>query len=231
MDTREQTSDFWEALRVYIDRQQSGIWTALPMIVNVWNYPAKQQSTVNANPAILGKKFDINTGKFIDEPLPLISDIPVHYPGAGGYVFTHPIKQGDEGIGIFSARAIDGWWQNGGQQPRNTGRMHDLSDCMFIPGLRSQKNILPNINQTSPQLRTEDGTSYWQFDKDNGFIIQFPAGKQFRVDKNANVFTTGNITAGKATSDEITLQQHIHAQGNDSNGDTEVPTNAPTPGH
>lgn len=41
---------------------------------------------------------------------------------------------------------------------------------------------------------------------------------------------TGVVIAGFGGGDQVGLQTHIHSQGNDSNGDTEVPTNAPTRG-
>jgi uncharacterized protein involved in type VI secretion and phage assembly len=41
---------------------------------------------------------------------------------------------------------------------------------------------------------------------------------------------TGAIHAGWNTGDQVGLQSHTHTQGNDSHGDGEVPTNAPTAG-
>lgn len=44
-----------------------------------------------------------------------------------------------------------------------------------------------------------------------------------------DITATGSITAGQGTGDRVGLQTHLHEQGNDSNGDTEEPTMAPTP--
>lgn len=41
---------------------------------------------------------------------------------------------------------------------------------------------------------------------------------------------TGAVIAGFGTGDQVGLQTHTHQQGNDSHGDTEVPTEAPTGG-
>lgn len=41
---------------------------------------------------------------------------------------------------------------------------------------------------------------------------------------------TGAVIAGFGTGDQVGLQTHTHQQGNDSAGDAEVPTNAPTGG-
>src|SRR5580704_10644226 len=101
---------------MYILRQQGRIWTALPMVVNTWNYPTKNQNTVHAVSGVMAQALQSN-GTWMAQPMPGIPDMPVHYMGGGGFFLTHPIAQGDEGIGIFSARSFDGWWQNGGPQP------------------------------------------------------------------------------------------------------------------
>lgn len=44
-----------------------------------------------------------------------------------------------------------------------------------------------------------------------------------------DIKTTGDVVAKFGVS-SVTLSTHVHAQGNDSHGDTEVPTNAPTGG-
>ena len=45
-----------------------------------------------------------------------------------------------------------------------------------------------------------------------------------------NLATSGNITAGAGTGDQVGLRTHTHTQPNDSHGDTEQPTAAPTAG-
>ncbi len=42
--------------------------------------------------------------------------------------------------------------------------------------------------------------------------------------------TSGNVIAGFGGGDQVGLQTHSHAQGNDGHGDYEQPTNAPTAG-
>src|SRR5581483_5197274 len=45
-----------------------------------------------------------------------------------------------------------------------------------------------------------------------------------------NIHTSGAIVAGFGTGGQVGLQTHSHAQPNDSHGDTEAPTAAPTGG-
>ena len=88
--------------------------------------------------------------------LPLLLDCPVVFPHAGGCSLTFPIKPGDECLVVFSCRAIDLWWQQGGVQPPAETRMHDLSDGFVIPGPYSQPKVIPDVNTAYVELRTDD---------------------------------------------------------------------------
>lgn len=231
----EIAGDFEQYIRAALFKWQSGIWTAMPAIVNKWNYPTTSQNTVAIVPAIQGLKQQ-DDGTWISQPMPQHDDVPVHYLGGGGtngFWMTHPISQGDEGILVYASRALDGFWQNGGVQPRPDYaqfRMHDLSDAMFIPSRLSDKKKLVNINQTKAQLRSLDGTSFFEMlPSGGGFRFVTPGGTTV-IDGAGNITTTGEITRGQGTGDQVTLGKHKHTQPNDSNGDTEAQTNSPTAG-
>jgi hypothetical protein len=222
----EEVKDFESLLRVLTYRLQTQIWTALPGTVNLWNYPSTGQNTVVAVPGIMQQVLQ-DDGTWLAEPMPPHNDVPVHYLGGGGFHFTHPIAQGDEGILLYQARCIDSWWQNGGIQPRpdyGQSRMHDLSDAIFIPTRLSNKNILTDIDQTAAQLRSTDGTSNLTMLPDGGgFRFVTPGGATI-IDGSGNFTTTGEITRGQGGADQVTLGQHKHPT---------APTGAPsspTPG-
>ena len=232
MYANELIGDFWDAIQELINRKQSRIWTAMPMVVNTWNYPSKGQNTVHATPGIKAQHLQAD-GTYLAEPMPEIPDMPVHYLGGGGFFFTHPISQGDEGIGIFAARCIDGWWQNGGIQARpdyGVTRQHSLSDGLFIPTRLSDKNKLVNISKTSAQLRSIDGKSYWEMLPNGGGHNWVTPGGSMHLDGNGNLTITGEITRGFGTDDSVTVGQHTHNQPPDSHGDTEETTNKPNAG-
>lgn len=50
---------------------------------------------------------------------------------------THPPKQGDEVLLLFNDREIETWFINGQSNQQNHERMHDLTDCFAIFGIRS----------------------------------------------------------------------------------------------
>ncbi len=74
---------------------------------------------------------------------PVLTDVPVHFPSGGGAILSMPIAAGDVGVLLFNDRDLDAWWQAGGANVPNSGRLHSLSDAMFLPGLFAPSNPLP----------------------------------------------------------------------------------------
>lgn len=215
MEVGEYFQDFEYFLEAWWKRKQGSIWTAMPGVVNAWNYPSKGQNTVKVVPAVMGAVRQTD-GSWLYQPIAAHDDVPVKYFGGGGFHVTHPIAQGDEGLIVYASRCIDAFWQNGGVQPRpdyGADFMHDLGDAMFIPGKLSDAGKLTSISQTDCQLRSTDGTSYLSMlASGGGFKFVTPGGTTI-IDGSGNVTTTGNLTAGQGGSDQVELQRHTHAHG------------------
>src|SRR6516164_2196733 len=133
MDFFERWDDLQENIMTGVERGLSETWTALPVII----VEDSDGHTCKVQPAIQGKITDIHTGEVTDQTIAEIHDVPVHFPSGGGFTITHPIKKADEGVVVISARNIDNWYAKGGVQPQKTQRWHNLSDAMYIPGVRS----------------------------------------------------------------------------------------------
>lgn len=91
--------------------------------------------------------------------LPLLIHCPIVFQGGGEYILTFPIKVGNEGLAVFSSRAIDHWWTAGGLQNPVELRAHSLDDGFVFVGPRSMANAVSGINPNGPELRTLDGTT------------------------------------------------------------------------
>ncbi len=156
MDQQERIDSKLLAFKSQLDGRQAAIWTALPCIVV--DYDATRQ-TCTLQAAIQSNVQNIQTGKVVPTTLPVFPDVPVQFVSGGGWTITTPLKAGDEGIGIFSSRCIDSWWQSGGVQKQAELRMHDLSDCMFVPGIRSQPHKLSNVSTDQLEIRNDAGTA------------------------------------------------------------------------
>lgn len=98
----------------------------------------------------------------ITKNYPLLVDVPVVFPRGGGCTLTFPVKAGDECLVIFADRCIDFWWQNGGVQEPVDDRVHDLSDAFCIVGPQSQAQKISGISTGAAQLRSDDGSTFFE---------------------------------------------------------------------
>ena len=116
------------------------------------------QMTVSVQPA-LREVMRVNA---VPTPvaLPVLDDVPIVLPTAGGWSMTLPIAIGDECDLVFSDIMLDPWWQNGGLQNQMSGKLyrHDIGDAKAHFGMRSLPRIIPNYSTTSMQLRNDGGT-------------------------------------------------------------------------
>lgn len=191
MDPRERLSDPEEAFRTAVEGLLANLWTALPCVVVSFD-PAAM--TVVLQPTILCEQRQTDgTTKTIK--IPVLPDVPVVFPGGGGFTATFPIKAGDEALAIFSSRCHDGWWQSSGIQPQPEFRMHDLSDGFCIVGPRSKPRALSAISTNSAQLRTDDGAVYVEITSDNVNVV---------ATSDVNVTAGGNITLNAGSHVTIT---------------------------
>ena len=212
MDRRGLLNDPVETNLLILDGRQSSMWTALPCIVQSFN---AAKMTVLAQPAIKGVTYDQNNNPTY-VTLPLLGDVPVVFPSAGGLYLTLPITQGDEILVVFASRCIDAWWQSGGIQMPLEMRMHDLSDGFAIPGPRSLPNAISNISTTSAQLRNAAGTSYIELTQSGAINLVSPEG----VNITGNLIVSGEVTGG---ADSIPLSTHVHPGVTSGGSDTGAP--------
>jgi hypothetical protein len=94
----------------------------------------------------------------VNTTLPLIYNVPVVLPRAGGFSLTLPLKKGDECLLIFSDNCFDLWWTRGGVQDQFERRRHDLTDCFCVPGPWSQPRVISDYSPDSAELRSDDGS-------------------------------------------------------------------------
>jgi Phage protein Gp138 N-terminal domain len=195
MDDRAQLlNDQQEAMRLMLEGNQVNLWTALPGVIVSVNFAAM---TCEVQPTIQAVVEDQN-GVLSPVTLPLLVDVPIHFPGGGGFVSTYPLAQGDEVLVVFSSRCIDAWWQSGGVQQAMESRMHDLSDGFAIPKVYSQPNVVPSISQHTAQFRNLAGTTYIEIDASGNINLVTGAGKNVTI--NGQAFATHEHLPGTLTS-------------------------------
>lgn len=232
----ERVSDELVAVQNTLEGWQRKLWTALPGIVQ--SAPATD-GTISVQPSIMGR-LRTPSGEEQDVPLPLLIKCPLMNPAGGGFTVSFPIKPGDEVLVVFASRCIDAWWQSGGVQKQLELRMHNLSDGFAVPGGRSVGNVPPNLHPDNVQLRNDAGTTFVEMTPDGDVNVETTTKIKMTaplVEVVAPLMTlsgelqvAGLVTALHGTAEAVGLTTHVHAQGNDSHGDAEVPTDPPTGG-
>lgn len=216
-DRSQLLNDAEQAMRLVLDGRQSGIWTAMPGIVKAVDLEAM---TVSVQPAIQGTVEDEN-GATQNVNLPLLVDVPIVFPSAGGFTITFPIAIDDEVLVVFASRCIDSWWQSSGIGRPMEARMHDLSDGFALPGPKSQPKVISGISATAVQIRNDAGTSYVEIGADGNIKL---VGSNVSVQGNLRVSGTiignGEVVANALTT-PIHLSIHTHTSttpGNPTSG-------------
>jgi Phage protein Gp138 N-terminal domain len=220
VDRRGLLNDHIETQTLILDGRQSTIWTALPCMVVSVNLSAM---TLVAQPTIQGVTYDQNNNPTYVN-LPILGDVPIVFPSAGGFTITLPIAAGDEVLVVFASRCIDSWWQSGGIGIPVEMRMHDLSDGFAIPGPKSQPNVIPNISSTSAQIRNNAGTTYIEIAADGKINLVSPS----EVAITGNLRVSGTVISGgdvvaSSPSAPISLSTHVHSGVTTGPGDSGPP--------
>lgn len=189
-----------EAHAAQIEGRLKDLHTCLPGIIVSFD---QDKQTASVQPAI--KRIFTEQGAV---NLPVCVDVPVQFPGGGDFFLTFPVKAGDECILLFSERAIDYWFANGGTQLPAEYRLHDLSDALAQVGLNSQPKKLAALQMDGAELRTRDRSTYIRLT--NGTIYM-----KGDIIHEGNNTQTGNLTrtGTSTTSGAITGQGGLAVSG------------------
>jgi len=159
--------------------------------------------------------------------LPQLINVPVCFPQAGGFSLTFPVEEGDECLLVFCERSIDLWWDYGDVQNPGAKRFHSLSDAIAVLGISSKSNVVSDYSEDEIQLRNEYASSVISID--GAGAIRVDAGSGTLTLKAADIVLDGDVSStGTFTNNGVNIgSTHIHPQGNDSDGDVQVPTGPP----
>lgn len=171
-----------DAIRNAILYQLNNIHTAFPGKIITYDYTTKKASVQ----PMVDKKY--TTGP---EPMPVLNNVPVIFPYAGGASITFPVNEGDFCLVVCCERSIDNFLSNGQQSPPTDPRKFDLSDGVAIMGL------LP-FNETSPA------------DNNSDFLISY-AGSKIRIKQDGAVVieTASTIAIGNQIAELVDVVSTI----------------------
>lgn len=134
-------------------RKHGEIHTVMPAVVV--SYDARNRR-VNVKPLIKEAYLTEEDGRVV-RSWAVIPNVPIEWPGAGGYVLTFPISDGKTTMidGVIppatmgsikcSERSLDRWLSGtGGEVDPEIDHNHDLTDAIFTPELRPFGGTYPS---------------------------------------------------------------------------------------
>lgn len=216
----ERSPDLFSIIKDTVAAEVLGLWTSLPCEVVSYDPNAV---TVEVQPLI---KIPVRTpnGNIEMLEIPILQDVPVMFPCAGGFTITHPVNVGDECLVSFSSRNIDLWWQSGGVQNPFDTRHHDLSDGFALFRPQSQTKKISNISIDNLEIRSDDNATKIQITKDGVFnFIGQKAVFHCAVEMKKTLLVDGLIKSlTDVVAKKVSLLKHL-TTGVKSGSDTSGP--------
>lgn len=201
------------AIRTGVDSALKEVYTVLPALVTKVVSP----QIIECQPTIKTKINDVVIN------LPLLIDVPLRFFKTSDFSITLPVKINDYVAVFFCQRSIDTWLNSGGIQDPQDIRRHSISDGFAIPCIYPNNDLIENVSDTDLQIRTNDGNSYIGLSPEGLITLNAPTqGVQINGDLSITGVITGSDVFGGSDSDD-----HRHTQGNDSDNNSQVPTDPP----
>jgi hypothetical protein len=91
------------------------------------------------------------------QAIPTIPEVPVLWPGGGGYGLACPLAAGDTVLVVFVDRNVDAWMSSGALSTPADDRRHALTDAVAIPILRPRAKPLDHADASKLRLGQLDG--------------------------------------------------------------------------
>jgi hypothetical protein len=140
-----------------VDVRLADLHTAMP--ARVLRYDAELQQ-VDVQP-LIKVVYENEDGEQVSEALPVIVNVPVMFPSAGGFHITFPVKAGDEDgdtvCVLCSEASLDKWLTQGGLVDPIDPRRHHLSDAVAVLGLRDFAHALSDVPVDAMSMGKQGG--------------------------------------------------------------------------
>lgn len=147
-------------IREYVDALKHDLHTSLPGRIEA--YDASIQKA-DVKPLIKTGEID-EEGNIVYYSIPVITDVPVLFPGGNGFRITFPLTKGDTVLLVFSEASMDNWLsKEGGEVEPGVDSRHELTDAIAIPGLKTFKAPLSNAPSDTMSVGADNTTATIEF--------------------------------------------------------------------
>ena len=159
MSIQNEEVTFASVIRGHVSKLSKEIHTALPGRVE--SYDASTQKA-DVKPLIKSEDID-EEGNAVYYPIPVITDVPVVFPGGGGFRVTFPLTKGSTVLLVFSEASLDTWLSKGGDVEPGVDSRHELTDAIAIPGLNTFTAPLSNAPSSTMSVGADNTTATIEF--------------------------------------------------------------------
>lgn len=140
-----------DAVKAAIQYNLSNIHTAMPAQIVSYDFTTQKASV---QPTVNKQWTDGSTSK-----MPIINEVPVIFPSAGGASVSFPVLAGDTCLLVVCERSITEWLLAGGLANPADPRKLDLTDAVCIPGLIPFNGTFPNRDNNTDFIIEYAGSS------------------------------------------------------------------------
>jgi hypothetical protein len=140
----DQTPTLAQLIKQAIENRLLDVHTAL--IAKVESYDAEKQ-LANVSP-VLKRRVRGMDGGWVGEQLPVLCDVPVLFPRAGGFFISFPIQPGDFVQLVFNEVDIEEWLDETTPTIAHSQRF-TTQGAVAIPGIFSQSKTLTGAHKTN----------------------------------------------------------------------------------
>jgi hypothetical protein len=143
-----------ELIRLAIEARLAGVHVSVPGRVEKYD-ASKQRADI---------KPLVKTAQ--GESVPVITNVPIIFPGGGGFRVVFPVVKGDTVLLVFCERSIDNWKKRGGEVDPIDTRHHALSDAVAYVGLRAESDAMKDAPTGSMKVGKDAGSVQAEFKDD-----------------------------------------------------------------
>jgi len=160
-------------------------------------------------------------GGTVTEELPVIPDVPVLWPAAGGWGLSMPIEAGDHVLVVASEHAIGEWRARGEVcDPGLRGR-HDLNGCFALPGASTAGRFFSDALSAAAESGIVIG-------KDGGIQIAISTS-EIKLGRSATSYAAkADAVLDRLDAIRTAFNAHTHVETGSTTNAVLVPQQIPT---
>jgi hypothetical protein len=133
-----------ELIRRALESRLAQVRVSMPGAVVSYDADTK---TATVQPALSDVVFNDEDERVVNDLGP-IQNVPVVWPSCGALSIHANLEAGDTGDLVFATNSISDWQISGQVAAPGDLRLHPLGSAKFYPGLRHEKNTLPDTDES-----------------------------------------------------------------------------------